>query len=113
MSFLKPLLRGGASLKRGHFASALWPRDGSGTANARISASRRRTAPGRWRCPEGVDGGRKGGDAGDRILSAGRAHAATRALAHWEVASVVHKVCCHGETVKSLAEQTGEARDVW
>jgi hypothetical protein len=24
---------------------------------------------------------------------------------------VVQKVCCHGETVKSLAEQTGEPRD--
>ncbi|WP_367118888.1 hypothetical protein [Mesorhizobium sp.] len=57
---------------------------------------------------ECVDGGRKGGVVADRIPSAGRAHAAaTRALAHWEVASVVHKVCCHGETV-----QTGEARDV-
>ncbi|WP_348631780.1 hypothetical protein [Mesorhizobium sp. M6A.T.Cr.TU.017.01.1.1] len=25
---------------------------------------------------------------------------------------MVHKVCCHGETVKSLAEQTGETREV-
>lgn len=59
-----------------------------------------------------VDGGRKGGGIADRVLSAGRAHAApTRALAR-RGASVVHKVCCHGETVKSLAEQTGEARDV-
>ncbi|GLS39302.1 hypothetical protein GCM10010869_48990 [Mesorhizobium tianshanense] len=62
---------------------------------------------------ERVDGGRIGGGIADSILSAGRAHAdATRALAHWEVAGVVQKVCCQGETVKSLAEQMGEARDV-
>ncbi|TIO10686.1 DUF6456 domain-containing protein [Mesorhizobium sp.] len=62
---------------------------------------------------ERVDGGRIGGGIADRILSAGRAYAdATRALAHWEVSGVVQKVCCQGETVKSLAEQTGEARDV-
>ncbi|RWL00824.1 MAG: hypothetical protein EOR45_18485 [Mesorhizobium sp.] len=62
---------------------------------------------------ERVDGGRIGGGVADRILSAGRAHAdATRALAHWEVSVVVQKVCCAGETVKSLAEQTGEPRDV-
>jgi hypothetical protein len=62
---------------------------------------------------ERVDGGRIGGGVADRILSAGRAYAdATRALAHWEVSSVVQKVCCAGETVKSLAEQTGEPRDV-
>lgn len=62
---------------------------------------------------ERVDGGRIGGGVADRILSAGRAYAdATRALSHWEVSGVVQKVCCHGETVKSLAEQTGEPRDV-
>jgi hypothetical protein len=62
---------------------------------------------------ERVDGGRIGGGVADRILSAGRAYAdATRALAHWEVSVVVQKVCCAGETVKSLAEQTGEPRDV-
>ncbi|RWM20407.1 MAG: hypothetical protein E5X53_32915 [Mesorhizobium sp.] len=62
---------------------------------------------------ERVDGGRIGGGVADRILSAGRAYAdATRALAHWEVSGVVQKVCCAGETVKSLAEQTGEPRDV-
>jgi hypothetical protein len=33
-------------------------------------------------------------------------------LGHWEVAGVVQKVCCHGESVKSLAEQSGEPRDV-
>ncbi|CAH2406547.1 DUF6456 domain-containing protein [Mesorhizobium ventifaucium] len=62
---------------------------------------------------ERVDGGRIGGGVADRILSAGRAYAdATRALAHWEVSVVVQKVCCYGETVKSLAAQTGEPRDV-
>lgn len=62
---------------------------------------------------ERVDGGRLSGGVSDRILSAGRAYAdATRALAHWEVSGVVQKVCCHGETVKSLAEQTGEPRCV-
>ncbi|SJM30609.1 DUF6456 domain-containing protein [Mesorhizobium delmotii] len=62
---------------------------------------------------ERVDGGRIGGGVADRILSAGRSYAdATRALAHWEVSGVVQKVCCAGETVKSLAEQTGEPRDV-
>jgi hypothetical protein len=62
---------------------------------------------------ERVDGGRIGGGIADRILSAGRAHAdATKALAHWEVSGVVQKVCCAGESVKSLAEQSGEPRDV-
>ncbi|RUU45561.1 hypothetical protein EOC93_06585 [Mesorhizobium sp. M6A.T.Ce.TU.002.03.1.1] len=62
---------------------------------------------------ERVDGGRIGGGVADRILSAGRAYAdATRALSHWEVSGVVQKVCCHGETVKSLAEQNAEPRDV-
>ena len=62
---------------------------------------------------ERVDGGRPGSGVSDRILSAGRAYAdATRALAHWEVSGVVQKVCCQGETVKSLAEQTGEARGI-
>jgi hypothetical protein len=62
---------------------------------------------------ERVDGGRPDGGVSDRILSAGRAYAdATRALAHWEVSGVVQKVCCHGETVKSLAEQTGETRGI-
>ena len=62
---------------------------------------------------ERVDGGRIGGGVADRILSAGRAYAdATRVLGHWEVAGVVQKVCCAGELVKSLAEQSGEPRDV-
>ncbi|UVK37815.1 hypothetical protein LHFGNBLO_004906 [Mesorhizobium sp. AR10] len=62
---------------------------------------------------ERVDGGRFGGGVADRILSAGRAHAdATRALGHWEVAGVVQKVCCTGESVKSLAQQSSEPRDV-
>lgn len=42
-----------------------------------------------------------------------KAHAAaTRALGHWEVAVVVRQVCCVGGSIKSLAEQTGEGRDV-
>ncbi|TPK88878.1 hypothetical protein FJ934_25720 [Mesorhizobium sp. B2-4-12] len=66
--------------------------------------------PMRW--TERVDGGRQGGIA-DSVLDAGRAHAAaTRALGHWEVAVVVQKVCCTGGSIKSLAEQTGEGRDV-
>lgn len=67
--------------------------------------------PMRW--SERVDGGRQGGGIADSVLDAGRAHAAaTRALAHWEVAAVVQAVCCAGGSIKSLAEQTGEGRDV-
>lgn len=67
--------------------------------------------PMRW--TERVDGGRQGGGIADSVLDAGRAHAAaTRALAHWEVAAVVQAVCCAGGSIKSLAEQTGEGRDV-
>ncbi|WP_246738956.1 hypothetical protein [Mesorhizobium sp. NZP2234] len=67
--------------------------------------------PMRW--SERVDGGRKGGGIATSVLDAGRAHAAaTRALGHWEVAVVVQKVRCAGESIKNLAEQTGEGRDV-
>jgi hypothetical protein len=67
--------------------------------------------PMRW--SERVDGGRQGAGIADSVLDAGRAHAAaTRALGHWDVAAVVRKVCCAGESVKSLAEQSGEGRDV-
>ncbi|MFB9979987.1 DUF6456 domain-containing protein [Mesorhizobium kowhaii] len=67
--------------------------------------------PMRW--TERVDGGRHGGGIADSVLDTGRAHAAaTRALCHWEVAAVVQKVCCAGGSIKSLAEQTGEGRDV-
>jgi hypothetical protein len=67
--------------------------------------------PMRW--TERVDGGRLGGGIADSVLDAGRAHAAaTRALAHWEIAAVVQAVCCAGGSIKSLAEQTGEGRDV-
>lgn len=67
--------------------------------------------PMRW--SERVDGGRHGGGIADNVLDAGRAHAAaTRALGHWDVAAVVQKVCCAGESVKGVAEQTGEGRDV-
>jgi hypothetical protein len=62
---------------------------------------------------ERIDGGRHGGGIADSVLNAGRAHAeATRAIGHWDIATVVLKVCCHEDSVKSLAEQTGEGRDV-
>lgn len=74
-------------------------------------ASREGLRPMAWE--ERVDGGRRDGGIPDHVLSAGRAHAeATRALAHWEVSTVVQKICCAGDSVKSLAEQTGEPRDV-
>lgn len=67
--------------------------------------------PMRW--SERVDGGRHGGGIADSVLDAGRAHAAaTRALGHWEVAAVAQKVCCAGESIKAVAEQAGEGRDV-
>ena len=66
--------------------------------------------PMRW--SERVDGGRAGGIA-DSVLDAGRKHAAaTRALGHRDVADVVLKVACQEQSVKSVAEQTGEGRDV-
>lgn len=66
--------------------------------------------PMRW--SERVDGGRAGGIA-DNVLDAGRQHAAaTRALGHWDVADVVLKVACLEQSVKNVAEQTGEGRDV-
>ncbi|TIN19655.1 MAG: hypothetical protein E5Y31_24030 [Mesorhizobium sp.] len=67
--------------------------------------------PMRW--TERVDGGRHGGGIADSVLDAGRAHAAaTRALSHWEVAAVVRQVCCAEGSIKGVAEQTGEGRDV-
>ncbi|QPC91884.1 DUF6456 domain-containing protein [Mesorhizobium sp. INR15] len=62
---------------------------------------------------ERVDGGRHGGGIADSVLNAGRAHAtATRALGHWDVAGVVQKVCCLEQPIKTVAEQSGEGRDV-
>jgi hypothetical protein len=67
--------------------------------------------PMRW--TERVDGGRQGGGVADSVLDAGRAHAAaTRALGHWDVAAVVRHVCCAQESVKGVAEKSGEGRDV-
>lgn len=67
--------------------------------------------PMRW--SERVDGGREGGGIADSVLDAGRAHAAaTRALGHWEVAAVVRQVCCADGSLKRLAEETGEGRNV-
>ncbi|MBZ9986615.1 DUF6456 domain-containing protein [Mesorhizobium sp. BH1-1-5] len=61
---------------------------------------------------ERVDSGRFGG-VPDRVLSAGRAYAhAVAALAHWEVAEVVRKICLEGQSVKAIAERSGEGRDV-
>jgi len=61
---------------------------------------------------ERVDGSRVNGIP-DRVLNAGRAHAhAAAALAHWEVADVVRKVCLEGQSVKAIAERTGDGRDV-
>ncbi|OHV69350.1 hypothetical protein LCM4577_22405 [Mesorhizobium sp. LCM 4577] len=62
---------------------------------------------------ERVDSGRVGGGVPDRVLSAGRAHAhAVAALAHWEVAEMVRKICLEGQSVKAVAERSGEGRDV-
>ncbi|AGB45399.1 hypothetical protein Mesau_03020 [Mesorhizobium australicum WSM2073] len=67
--------------------------------------------PIRW--TERVDGGRIGGGIADSVLNAGRTHAAaTRALGHWDVAAIVHKVVCLEQPVKTVAEQDGEGRDV-
>ncbi len=67
--------------------------------------------PMRW--TERVDGGGQGGGIADSVLDAGRAHAAaTRALGHWDIAAIVRKVCCAGGSVKGVAEQTGDGRDV-
>lgn len=61
---------------------------------------------------ERVDGSRVNGIP-HRVLNAGRAHAhAAAALAHWEVADVVRKVCLEGQSVKAIAERTGDGRDV-
>jgi hypothetical protein len=74
-------------------------------------ASRDGLRPMPWE--ERVDSGRIGGGIPDRALNAGRVHAeASRALGHWEVAAVVREVCLEGQSVKSLAEQNGEPRDV-
>ncbi|MER8601691.1 DUF6456 domain-containing protein [Mesorhizobium sp. M1339] len=75
------------------------------------SSSEATAKPMAW--AERVDGGRTGSGVAEHILSAGRDHAeATRALVHWEIAGIVQKVCCADATVKSLAEQAGEPRDV-
>ena len=74
-------------------------------------ASREGLRPMPWE--ERVDGGRINGGIPDRVLNVGRAHAGARAaLAHWEVADAVRNICLEGQSVKSLAERTGEGRDV-
>lgn len=72
-------------------------------------ASRQGLQPQSWN--ERVDTGPA--RSGDPALSAGRAHArATAGLAHWEVAAIVRGVCLEGQSVKALAERTGDGRDV-
>ena len=72
-------------------------------------ASRQGLQPQSW--SERVDTGPA--RSGDPTISAGRAHAhAAAALAHWEVAAIVRGVCLEGQSVKALAERTGEGRDV-
>ena len=74
-------------------------------------ASREGLKPMPWE--ERVDGGRINGGIPDRVLNAGRVHAgANAALAHWELADAVRKICLEGQSVKALAERTGEGRDV-
>src|SRR5947199_248628 len=70
-------------------------------------AERQGLQPQSWR--ERVDGGLLGGGIPGRVLSAGRAHVhAAAALAHCEVAVVVRKICLEGQSVKAIAERTGE-----
>ncbi len=72
-------------------------------------ASRQGLQPQSW--SERVDTGPA--RSGDPTISAGRAHAhATAALTHWEVAAIVRGVCLEGQSLKALAERTGEGRDV-
>jgi hypothetical protein len=74
-------------------------------------ASREGLQPMSWE--ERVDSSRINGGIPDRALNAGRAHAgAITALAHWELADAVRQICLEGQSVKSLAERTGEGRDV-
>ncbi|MES0134371.1 hypothetical protein NKJ88_05295 [Mesorhizobium sp. M0016] len=74
-------------------------------------ASRDGLRPMPWE--ERIDGGRINGGIPDRVLNAGRAHThAIAAMAHWEVAEVVRQICLEGQSVKALAERTGEGRDV-
>ena len=74
-------------------------------------AERQGLQPQSW--SERVDGGLLGGGIPGRVLSAGRAHVhAAAALAHWEVAVVVRKICLEGQSVKAIAERTGEGREV-
>ncbi|RVD69426.1 hypothetical protein EN751_26085 [Mesorhizobium sp. M4A.F.Ca.ET.029.04.2.1] len=74
-------------------------------------AAREGLQPQSW--SERIDGGRVNAGIPDRVLSAGRAHAqAAAALAHWEVADVVRKVCLEGQSVKAIAERSGDGRDV-
>ncbi|RWC54599.1 DUF6456 domain-containing protein [Mesorhizobium sp.] len=62
---------------------------------------------------ERVDGGRHGGGIADSVLEAGRAHAAaTRALGHRDIATVVRQVCCAEGSINGVAEQIGERRDL-
>jgi hypothetical protein len=74
-------------------------------------AERHGLQPQSW--SERVDASRVGGGVPDRVLSSGRAYAhAAAALAHWELSEVVRKTCLEGQSVKAIAERSGEGRDV-
>ncbi|MBZ9871451.1 DUF6456 domain-containing protein [Mesorhizobium sp. BR1-1-9] len=67
--------------------------------------------PMRW--SERVDGDGISGGIADSVLNAGRSHAAaTRALGHWEVVGVVRKIVCLEQSVRGVAGEMSEGRDV-
>lgn len=62
---------------------------------------------------ERVDGGRTGGGLPAALLGRGQAFQAARlAIGHAELAAVVAGVCIAGHSIKALAAETGQSRDV-
>jgi len=62
---------------------------------------------------ERVDGGRVGGGLPAALLGRGQAfQAAGRAIGHAEIAAIVAGVCIAGHSIKALAAQTGDTREV-
>jgi hypothetical protein len=62
---------------------------------------------------ERVDGGRVGGGLPATLLGRGQAfQAASRAVGHAEITRIVVGVCIAGHSIKALAAQTGDTRDV-